>query len=496
MQMENISWINDCARSGQGMDVVIISAETKVQEEFWQYHLQRLLGDILKPNAKVIAVCEDWHGGAGNGLGSLYAYQKAQDKARVLYGIDICDLQRKGAAIALYHTAGQGKRLSPLTGSENNNKSAVKMPAYVGRPKEYMKLLDAVIKQTAMFATSRKGRLSVFWGDQIFIPSISPKYTPKHHVDILFRLEDVPTEQQWQKEKWDQYGLIAVDSQGNPQLIDKTSYAAFQSLLATQQISAANGMGVSLGSFSLSYPMVMALLEEFRKELLSKKEYFDSDPFFWMPTTLPRETYVHMMQVKKIPLAKAEAHYTRMQNFKEKFEKQQPSLKFIGAFNIGKDSYWWDYGTVDLYFSNLMKLVEDTPEGEAKRLFFGLKLDYLTHSILLNSHITSGKPKNSLIVGSHCGQVDVDHCMILNSTLGKAEGQNCLFYNVKEKEKLTLPANSIRADVFLEERHVELTTQTGRDGKNDWAVRLPTNNVSYEEVYRLNQAVCRANSSN
>ena len=77
-----------------------------------------------------------------------------------------------------------------------------------------------VIKQTNIYASSRGGRLSVFWGDQIFVPAASvrnltrphcaqrhitrsprgyqAKYTATAHVDILAQLGDWPTKAEWE----------------------------------------------------------------------------------------------------------------------------------------------------------------------------------------------------------------------------------------------------------------------------------------------------------
>ena len=75
----------------------------------------------------MLAVSEDWApGGAGNGLGTLYAYRKACRAAEEKYGLDLVDLLGKGeVSAALYHTAGKGTRLAPLPASENNNKPGV-----------------------------------------------------------------------------------------------------------------------------------------------------------------------------------------------------------------------------------------------------------------------------------------------------------------------------------------------------------------------------------
>ena len=123
---------------------------------------------------------EDWaQGGAGNGLGTLYAFEKACRLATDKFGADY-DL--KGllgggeVSVGLYHTAGKGTRLAPLPASENNNKPGVKLPAVVdvdvgggvgGGDVQPITILEAVVKQTGVYAKSRKGRLSVYWGDQV-----------------------------------------------------------------------------------------------------------------------------------------------------------------------------------------------------------------------------------------------------------------------------------------------------------------------------------------
>ena len=60
-----------------------------------------------------------------------------------------------------------------------------------------MTILEAVIKQTGCYANSRPGRLSVFWGDQIFIPTVNVEYTVAYHVDILCSLGPMPSAQEW-----------------------------------------------------------------------------------------------------------------------------------------------------------------------------------------------------------------------------------------------------------------------------------------------------------
>lgn len=106
-------------------DVTIICTTDDFQAEFW---MSKLKTDGTEKFPMVLAVSEDWNsaGGAGNGLGTLYAYQKACALAQKLHDVDLKKALAEGeVSAALYHTAGKGTRLAPLPASENNNKPGV-----------------------------------------------------------------------------------------------------------------------------------------------------------------------------------------------------------------------------------------------------------------------------------------------------------------------------------------------------------------------------------
>lgn len=113
-------------------DVTIICTTDDFQATYW---MDRLSKGICKPKADakgnypmVLAVSEDWSSvsGAGNGLGTLYAFQKACSVAKEKYNVDLAEELKGGkVSAALYHTAGKGTRLAPLPASENNNKPGV-----------------------------------------------------------------------------------------------------------------------------------------------------------------------------------------------------------------------------------------------------------------------------------------------------------------------------------------------------------------------------------
>lgn len=126
-------------------DVTIVCTTDDHQAEFWMQKLGQNFktSDGDSPFPMVIAVSEDWNdpGGAGNGLGTLYAWQKACAFAKANKGgVDLNVLLQEGTiSAALYHTAGKGTRMAPLPASENNNKPGVVSELLHGG----WKLLDA-----------------------------------------------------------------------------------------------------------------------------------------------------------------------------------------------------------------------------------------------------------------------------------------------------------------------------------------------------------------
>ena len=109
-------------------DVTIICTTDDHQAEFWMSKLDTKDKDDDSEFPCVLAVSEDWGGsGAGNGLGTLYAWKKACDYAKThKNGMDLPALLKDNkVSAALYHTAGKGTRMAPMPASENNNKPGV-----------------------------------------------------------------------------------------------------------------------------------------------------------------------------------------------------------------------------------------------------------------------------------------------------------------------------------------------------------------------------------
>lgn len=105
MMRRNIAIMN----SLEGFDVVIICCSSGLQAAYWQERLEAGRGSVLPPSSMVLAVEEDWPGGAGNGefalkvfsvlkseafliptaLGTLYAFENAAKLATSRFGVDL-----------------------------------------------------------------------------------------------------------------------------------------------------------------------------------------------------------------------------------------------------------------------------------------------------------------------------------------------------------------------------------------------------------------------
>ncbi|TMW56942.1 hypothetical protein Poli38472_002867 [Pythium oligandrum] len=484
-----------------GFNVIIVCTSTTHQSEYWQDRLMATRGSISPSDAKVIAVHEDWNGGAGNGLGTLYAYTKAVAAGKQLYGIDIPALLAKGSiSVALYHTAGKGTRLAPLPGGENNNKSGVKLPAMVKVNDLFvpMTILEAVVKQTGVYASSRRGRLSVFWGDQVFIPSASVKYEAKHHIDILAALAPMPTEQEWTEKGLEKYGLIAVNQQDNAAQVDKVTYDTARRMLTS--LGELKSVGTSLGSFSVDSDMLKALLNEFSKELAAKEGKFDSDPHFWMPLTLEKDAYTELMQQKGVSKIESASHYERIAGMYKRFEEtRSQKLGLFGCVDVGSDVYWWDYGQLKLYLKNNCLVTQPGVEADCLRKFLGIN-DTLEHSsvgeetsieaaTVLNCEITRGTIKHSVLSGVVAREVNAEGSILINVTAHSINAPRCVLYNVtsEDAEGLDLEEGTVLVGVLLPTgEKVVMRSNLEVCGGTAWKTILEENEHSFENIYDLN----------
>lgn len=459
----NIEKMEKAVKDGDGFDWVLVVSSDKTQADFWQKRLNKFKNKIIGKNAKVISQYEDWQGGAGQLFGTLNAFQKANQKGLLEKAME------KGESVAIYHTAGKGKRIAPLTFSEGGNKPAIKLPRILEK-NELLTILETVIFQTQIFAKSRAGRLCVFWGDQIVIPSEDFDFDGEAQVEIFGIRRNIPSEQKvWDKE-WRHYGILAMDGKMEVAQREKISWEEFQGIKNTLKIEK---LSKSLGFFSISLSFLQALLEEFKNELKNKNKKLDTDFHLWMPLTSSRKEFLKS--------GGDEVHWERINDFKERFLNQEKkSLALIRDKNLGEKAFWWDFGQVAFYRKNLLKILKKSIEGKIMRRFFGLQAG--TKSLFLNSEV-GGRIKNSIIINSRAKNLRVEKAIIINSDIGKLNGKNILVYNLKDSGKLKFDYGKVVCDVLIKNKErVRMQTKFNRDGKEDWEKKVLNNPYSYKDL--------------
>lgn len=506
MMKRNIEVMN----SLEGFNYVIVCCSSAQQARYWQKRLEGGRGSVVPSSTIVLAVQEDWPGGAGNALGTLYAYLNAVELASQRYGVDLdAELNSGKSSIGLYHTAGKGTRLAPLPGAENNNKPGVKLPATIKVDGVLvpMTILEAVLKQTGCYAKSRPGRLSVFWGDQVFIPTVPVEYKVTHHIDILCSLGPMLSEADWQERGMDKYGLIAQSSNGGTAQVEKVDHATAVKLLAG--FGEITSVGASLGSFSVSFQMLFTLLDEFRAELMHRRGKLDSDPHLWMPMTLDKSAYIYLMGQKNITPEVAGAHYDRITAMMVKFnaKTENQTLALFGPVNVGDGVCWWDYGQLQLYQRNTLLVTENNLESDLMRLFFGMTNNRVRDSAIIKTSIDmsscvsschigntskefNGTVKNSVLSNVRCNYIEAEGCIMVNVTADSIIARpGSIIYNIVDDSDfgLELSEGQVLAGVFTDEgNQLVIRSATTIDGGKAWEEKLEWNPKTFQDVYNMN----------
>ncbi len=440
-------------KKGNGFDYIIIVSSSKEQSVFWKDRFEALRGQIVPKNAKIITVEEDWPRGAGQFFGTLYAFKKAKI------------LSRKGKKIAIYHTSGMGKRMAPISLVEQWGKTAIKLPKLVkiNGKKDFLRILDAVVFSTQIYASTRENRLSVFWGDQIVIPEKDVKFEG-YPIEIFAIKGKIPkTEKQWEKE-FNNYGVFF----SNGKVVSEREKVSWEDFLELK----AKWVAKSLGFFSISFDLLKFLLDEYKEDMNKKEKRMDMEPGLWIPLSTTKKEYVQT--------GGSANYWQRVQKVKKKFKE-------IQIKDLGEKTFWWDFGKVSLYQKYLLKTTENSQEGETLRDFFGLKKFWvlksktIKNSILINSKIR-GKVENSIVIFARVKNIEIKDSVIFDSEAFQIKGEKMVVYNLQEPKSIYLKKHDAVSDVFSSLGKVRLKTKTYRNGKDDWERKVLENTVSFQSL--------------
>jgi hypothetical protein len=488
-----IDSINEVPRKSLGYDYIIISTNSPHERRYWEKRLKATRGTVSNESCTVFSIYEDWNlkDGAGNLLGTLYAWNEADRVFRESSGKTLMDELRLGKSIAMYHIAGLGTRMAPLPGAECNSKSAVKLPCIIpleGKSIAPLTILEAVILQTGPFAASRKGRLSVWWGDQVFIPS-NYESPGTHHVEILAKKAHISKD-------LENYGLVLFGPLNDARLREKMPLEKILKALQPDG-KAQKTAGISLGSFSLSHYFIEALMREYEQELVLKNIRLNTDHDLWQPMTSSIDEYRDA--------GRPGSTWERVNAFIDRFDQLDHSgLRRFGYLDLG-DSYWWDYGQTSHYQKNLLKILEDSAEGEALRKFFRISSyplfikdsmtgeSRLSCSVIMGSTLASGIVENSIIVNSQLRDVHLSNAIVIESTvMGKIHGDHAISYKNLEEGNLLLQSHEASAGVFISRDHrLRMRLIMTDRGGEIWRERILDNPCCFSDIWDMQKETDR-----
>ena len=260
-------------------------------------------------------------------------------------------------------------------------------------------------------------------------------------------------------------------------------------------------VGPSLGSFSVSAPMLASLTKEFSAELEAKVGKFDTDPHFWMPMTLGKEDYVGLMTQKGVDEAVSTAHYARMDAFKKTFASEHGGMGFFGAVDVGSGACWWDYGQLRLYSRNNLKILEKSRDADLLRAFLGItthvldsdcdKVETDTDSYVFASNLASGRVSSSILSSVKCADVEVQGAILVNVTAKKIRAAaGSILYNVVDDtdEGIDVKEGDVLVGVFDNQGNfMNVKSNISIDGGKVWKEAIMSNQMSFEALHGANK---------
>ena len=505
----NVEAMLEAPGTGLGPDIVIIVSSTEEGAVFWQKRLTGSddihgSGTVVKPSAMVFSVSEsNWHGPAGNALGTINAFREAGIMAmrkgilRTSGEEFTCVFRSflellKNKSVFMFHTAGKGTRLSPLTAAEHNSKSRIKLPGIIQTKngEETITVLEAAIRAASIYAASRENRLSVFWGDQVLLSERASKLESKHHVELFAHSIEL-------NDTIKSYGIIIPGENGDCLLREKLSASSVRKMFPEIK----DNVYRSIGSFSVSFEFFELLAMSEKEAALSKKGTLNTDSDWWQAITSAKEEYIELLSEKGIQPDAAEKRWSKTRKICDSLASNLREgvwrRNTVGFKDTGKNSLWMDYGRNDCFFKNILLLAGESIPSREGRAFFGSKKtdssaissqgNSIVNSVVVNSRLGHGKLKNCVVISSDIEDFDAENSVIIGSDIIKFNSKGALCYNVVSPKEV-LKENEILVNIFHPDKgRIVMKTDLSRDGQEDWAknLKIMDNVFSYKELTEL-----------
>jgi hypothetical protein len=393
--LANIESARRTVRENRVGQLVAIVSGSANDAAYWQAHAASVAGDVFRADRSTRVLSIHERSPKGNLLGTLNAWRETKQAA----SDGGFDLPHMGLVSMVF---GKGKRLSPLTQALGNCKAALPTPMTSPTSGDYLRGgdLSSLYTSTWLDTIERAGfrGLVVKWGDEAMIPGVRWQLPPGAYADvdaIRFVWQTEPDEILAREKEW-----VVLDADSGL-MVTQYPRENLQAILARRDRLGGRrlAMGVNLGSFAISYPLLDAALEVFGADVADPARAADWDPYGWLALSCATdadwdEARAYEAQAGRPGLAalgeRYPAFYEQMREVRRRVESRQGRPLRIAVLDFG-ECFWVDMGLHQQLRRALERLTAPDAAGEVTRALFGItQAPDANGNIVVNSQIASG----------------------------------------------------------------------------------------------------------
>jgi len=308
---------------------------------------------------------------------------------------------------------GKGKRLSPFTQALGNCKAAIPTPYVSPTSGESLRGgdLSSLYARSWMDTIERAGFRGVVvkWGDEAMIPGIEWELGADAFADvdaIRFVWQTEPDETLAREKEW-----VVLDGSTGLMVTQypRENLAAIQGRrerLGRRSLA----MGVNLGSFAISYPLLDAALEVFGEDVADPARAVDWDPYGWLALNSAdgaewEDELAHEAAAGRSGMAafcrRYPSFFGQMHEVRARVQDRTGRPLRVGVLDFG-ECFWVDMGLHSRLRESLEQLTSREPAGAVTRALFGItQPPDECGNIVVNSSLPPGADvRGSVIVNS------------------------------------------------------------------------------------------------
>ncbi|RKY30103.1 MAG: hypothetical protein DRP68_06460, partial [Candidatus Omnitrophota bacterium] len=370
---ESTQSVSEIFDNTQGYDVIIVT----VKDERKREEVEEVLNNVFKnnKNKEIYVIVENWPGGAGNLLGTSNAYKKAKELSKNSF---------ENKKVAIFHNAGEGRRIEPLALSEGNDRGSVKM---IGKVKDCeLTLLLSVIANSEKFSSDNNA-VDVFWVNQLYFENEKINSATNDSLISLFVTEckeDDFSYEEW--EKLNKKELVIFEIDDNGKIVDFIEENIFEDLKEAKEFLRGKKLRYDLGAHRIKKEFLEAMLEFCKKDLRWRRRKLEFAMDFLQPLLVTlKGLNARSVDINNLNLENTNLFSLLPEKFRgrlKKFENYKEVIRFLE----------WLYKNKGNLFKKLLESQIGTIDrGKGLWLRFRRPLDVLSERLNMIADWTGGK---------------------------------------------------------------------------------------------------------